>query len=83
MFGVYRLSITHRSTLLHVLLRNDYAMLMTSHIRQYDVIKFKKKSQKKTTLQQCVLLRITLTKIIPLQNGTKESKIIFPATQND
>ena len=42
-----------------------------------------KKAKCKTNLQQRVSLRITLPKIIPLQNGTKESKNIFPATQND
>ena len=41
------------------------------------------KAKKKTKLQQCISLHITLPQIIPLQNDTHALKIVFPATQND
>ena len=41
------------------------------------------KAKNKTNLQQRVSLRITLPKIILLQNDTKALKIMFPAAKND
>ena len=43
----------------------------------------KNKAKNKTNLQQRVSLRITLPKIILLQNDTKALKIMFPAAKND
>ena len=41
------------------------------------------KANNKTSLQQRVLLRITLPKIILLQSNNKALKIMFPAAKND
>ena len=41
------------------------------------------KAKKKTNLQQSISLHITLPQIIPLQNDTRASKIMFLATQID
>ena len=41
------------------------------------------KAKNKTNLQQRVSLRITLPKIILLQNDTKALKFMFPAAKND
>ena len=41
------------------------------------------KAKNKTKLQQRISLRITLPKIILLQNDTKALKIMFPAAKND
>ena len=41
------------------------------------------KAKNKTNLQQRVLLRITLLKIIVLQSDSKALKIMFPAAKND
>ena len=41
------------------------------------------KAKNKPNLQQRVSLRITLPKIILLQNDTKALQIMFPAAKND
>ena len=40
------------------------------------------KAKNKNSLQQCILLDITLPQIIPLKNDTQALKIMFLATQN-
>ena len=39
------------------------------------------KAKKKTKLQQCISLHITLPQNIPLQNDTQALKIMFPAAE--
>ena len=41
------------------------------------------KAKSKTNLQQRVLLRITLPKIVFLQSDTKALEIMFPTAKND
>ena len=45
--------------------------------------KCQKKAKNNTNLQQCILLHITFTQIIPLQNNNKAFKNMFPAAKID
>ena len=50
---------------------------------QNDYAKNARKKPKKTNLQQCISLHITLTQIMPLQNDTNVLEFMFPAAKND